>query len=138
MLRNISSRSTTIESDMAKQTGAVGKTREAIFKRAYFECEFCGRENFSFGFSIHHRKPRGMGGTKKKEINDATNLILLCGSGTTGCHGWVESHRQQSYESGLLVKQSDDPSKIPFIDRYGNKWQLYEDFSKKIAYIPET
>lgn len=54
-------------------------------------------------FSIHHRKPRGMGGSNSLDINIFPNLILLCGTGTTGCHGWVESHREQAYKEGLLI-----------------------------------
>lgn len=123
---------------MAKKTGPNNETRDAIYRRAFFECEFCGTESFSFGISIHHRKPRGMGGTKKKEINDPSNLLLLCGSGTTGCHGWIESHREQAYEMGLLVKQSDNPVEILIMDRSGNKWKLGDDFSKNISYTPDN
>ena len=123
---------------MAKKTGADSKTREAIFQRAYFECENCGVEKHTFGFSIHHRKPRGMGGTSKKEINNPSNLILLCGSGTTGCHGWVESNREKAYELGLLVKQSQNPADVIFHDMSGNKWQIDDHFRKQIAYIPST
>lgn len=37
--------------------------------------------------SLHHVYPRGQGGD-----DTAVNLIALCGSGTTGCHGRVEAH----------------------------------------------
>lgn len=127
----------TIEIYMGKKTGPTNETRHAIYQRAFFECEFCGQENFAHGISIHHRKPRGMGGTKKKEINDPSNLLLLCGSGTTGCHGWIESNREQAYEMGLLVRQSDNPLEISFLDKAGNKWKLANDFSKNIAYAPD-
>jgi len=122
---------------MSNKTGATGQTRTKIFQRAFFECENCGTTDFSFGISIHHRKPRGMGGTKKKEINDPTNLLLLCGSGTTGCHGWIESNRQQSYELGLLVKQSDEPADIPVVDKYENVWKLNKDFTKERHAFPK-
>jgi hypothetical protein len=54
--------------------------------------------------NIHHRLPRGAGGTNSK-----ANLLHLCGSGTTGCHGWVESHRKEAYELGLLLRRGENP-----------------------------
>lgn len=54
-------------------------------------------------WSVHHRRPRGSGGTSVPWINFPSNLILLCGSGTTGCHGWVESHRDEARALGFLV-----------------------------------
>lgn len=56
------------------------------------------------GWSIHHRVPRGAGGAKHVPwINLPANLLLLCGSGTTGCHGWIEKHRAESIEKGWLM-----------------------------------
>lgn len=60
-----------------------------------------------------------MGGSKDPAINLPSNLLFLCGSGTQGCHGWVESNRTQAYEDGLLVYRGDDPSEIPVVLRYG-------------------
>jgi hypothetical protein len=122
---------------MAKQTGASNAVRLRIIERAFFECENCGTNNFDFGISIHHRKPRGMGGTKKTEINDPSNLLLLCGSGTTGCHGWIESHRTESYEKGLLVKQNDNPEDVPVVDKYENVWKFNNDFTKERHAFPK-
>lgn len=33
-----------------------------------------------------------MGGTSKDSVAYAVNGVPLCGSGTTGCHGWCEAH----------------------------------------------
>jgi hypothetical protein len=60
-----------------------------------------------------------MGGSKDPVTNSPANLILLCGSGTDGCHGWVESYRTIAYEEGLLVHRWDDPQEIPVTLRYG-------------------
>lgn len=60
-----------------------------------------------------------MGGSHDPLINSPANILLLCGSGTEGCHGWVESNRHESYESGLLVHRNDDPSELPVTLRYG-------------------
>ena len=66
--------------------------------------------------SIHHRQARQMGGTKRAGINDPANLALLCGSGTTGCHGHVESFRTEAYEMGWLVHSWEDPAEVPWHD----------------------
>ena len=85
------------------------EAREAVQKRSHGMCERCG----GFGSNIHHRRPRGMGGTSTPE--DPTNLVMLCGSGTTGCHGWVESYRAKAWEQGWLVPRRDprEPTDVP-------------------------
>ena len=97
--------------------------REIVKARAGERCERCGT-NWSEFWSIHHRRPRGMGGSKRAEINSPANLILLCGSGTTGCHGWIESNRAQAYEDGLLVRSGVDPRSVPVRLRAGRVWLL--------------
>lgn len=54
-----------------------------------------------------------MGGTRKTDANSPANLILLCGSGTTGCHGHVETHREEACRAGWAVTQADDPGLVP-------------------------
>lgn len=89
-------------------------------------------------FSIHHRKPRGMGGSNSLDINIFPNLIVLCGTGTTGCHGWVESHREQAYEEGLLIHSGiGNPILTPALSGYRGSWidlttgKIYDaDFSE--------
>ena len=103
---------------MAKQR-MPASTVNAVKARSQGRCERCGKSE-SLRWSLHHRKPRGMGGSRDPMINSPANVILLCGSGTEGCHGWVESNRQECYESGLLVHRNDDPSEIPVTLRYGD------------------
>ena len=93
-------------------------TVRKIHERSQKRCERCGTDT-SLRWSIHHRKPRGMGGSKDPAINSPANLLFLCGSGTEGCHGWVESNRALAYEDGLLVHRIDDPEEIPVVLRYG-------------------
>lgn len=85
--------------------------RQLIYERAGRCCERCGRH--ALGGSIHHRRPRGMGGSRKAVTNSAVNGVLLCGSGTTGCHGEVEGNRLQAIADGWLVPQHADPTEIP-------------------------
>ena len=42
-----------------------------------------------------------MGGDR--HANTGANLVLMCGTGTTGCHGWAESNRAQAHDEGWLV-----------------------------------
>lgn len=65
-----------------------------------------------------------MGGSKDPKISEASNLLVICGSGTTGCHGYVESHRAEAYQNGWLVKRGFDPASVPFIDSQGFWWLL--------------
>ncbi len=55
--------------------------------------------------SIQHRRARGAGGTRLAEAHtNLANLLLLCGTGTTGCHGWVETQqRQLALQRGLWI-----------------------------------
>lgn len=50
------------------------------------KCQLCGKRRSE---SAHHVVPRGQGGDDIEE-----NLAMLCGSGTTGCHGEVEEKRE--------------------------------------------
>lgn len=54
-------------------------------------------------WSVHHRAPRSMGGTSRAWIDAPANLVIVCGSGTTGCHGAIESNRNASRYAGFLV-----------------------------------
>jgi hypothetical protein len=54
-----------------------------------------------------------MGGTNRPETNGAANLLLLCGSGTTGCHGALEANRAAAYDRGHLLGQTQEPAEVP-------------------------
>lgn len=79
------------------------KIRERVHSRDGRFCARCDRSIVDYPASIHHRFPRRMGGTKNPLSNDLRNLVTLCGSGTTGCHGWVESHRAEAVSQGWLI-----------------------------------
>lgn len=48
-----------------------------------------------------HRVARGRGGP-----DDLYNCVPLCGSGTTGCHGWAEHHPEEAQALRLDVPGS--------------------------------
>lgn len=95
--------------------------RDAVRERDGEACQLCGRPIGSQPYSIHHRRPRQMGGDRSAHTAD--NLVLLCGTGTTGCHGWIESHRQVGYQEGFLVHRWDDPASVP-VHRFRRSWAL--------------
>lgn len=51
-------------------------------------CRCCGTGD---GLTAHHLIPRSLGG-----IWTESNIVGLCGSGTTGCHGLVEARDRRA------------------------------------------
>lgn len=118
-----------------RSTGPSSTTVEAVLERAQWACELCSAEigdRRGEDYSVHHRRPRQMGGTRWAGSNSPSNLMLLCGSGTTGCHGVVESHRSGAVAAGWLVLSREDPATAPVLI-HRERWVLltadatYED-----------
>lgn len=82
-------------------TGPTKAERDAIVERDQYTCQRCYRSLPGEVYSIHHRVPRGRGGD-----NRMSNMVSLCGSGTTGCHGWIESNRIAATDLGWLISTS--------------------------------
>lgn len=101
-----------------KNIGPTQETRRIVFERDEGRCVRCGRHVTNWIYSIQHRRARGMGGSKDPSINRADNLILLCGDGVQGCHGWVETHREQSHDNGWSLPwwQSADTYPVTYWD----------------------
>lgn len=102
---------------MSKAKGVSADTALTVVQRDAWSCVCCGR-NISGGvrgvdWSIHHRIPRGMGGTRDARINSPANLLVLCGNGTAGCHGVVESLREAARSRGLILWRSQNPGEVP-------------------------
>lgn len=115
-----------------RYTGVPPEIRIAVLHRARYLCEVCGLGAAS---NLHHRKPRGMGGTRDDMINSPANLLGICGSGTTGCHGKIESYRRQSYDLGWLVRRWREPSEVPFLGPRDD-WYLLDDTGGKRRVSP--
>lgn len=72
--------------------------RELVYLRDGGVCVKCHRVDPIFGVNWDHRKNRSQGGKWA-----ASNGQTLCGSGTTGCHGFVTSHPREAVAEGWAV-----------------------------------
>jgi hypothetical protein len=85
---------------VVRYTGPDAAARALVAQRDGGRCVRCAAP----ATQIHHRRSRGMAGTSDAAINSPANLLTLCGSGTTGCHGWVESNRREAEIEGYIVR----------------------------------
>lgn len=83
--------------------------RDAVLERDGHACTRCAVAVTPSYYSLHHRRPRGMGGSRL--LHTMANLVTLCGSGLhgDGCHGEVESDREGSTRIGWLVPHGVRP-----------------------------
>jgi hypothetical protein len=96
------------------------KTRQVIRERAANRCELCGTP-VGIDAQIHHRKPRGMGGTKDPRSRSAANGLFV----HFRCHERIERNREESYAFGWLVLQTQDSHETPVRLHHG--WFLLND-----------
>lgn len=105
----------------------IDAARVLVYARDSHYCQMCGRSVVDFPSSVHHRINRGSGGSAKLER--ASLLIRLCGTGTTGCHGWITE--EPGYGAGLgyvlpKLNPNIDPTQEPILTHeYG--WVLLDD-----------
>lgn len=112
-----------------RRTGPSPATRELVYARARFACEVCGDDRGPF--EVHHRRPRGAGGTRRVDTNSPSNLLLLC----LYDHGVTESYRALARADGRLVSQYHDPAETPV--RLRGRW-LYLTPDGRYAPAPNT
>lgn len=83
-------------------------TVQAIWDRDKGCCAWCGTPitgERGVNWSVHHREPRGMGGTTSGYVGRPSNGVLLHGTGTDGCHGYIEQNRDEADDKGFLVSR---------------------------------
>ena len=86
-------------------------TVQLVVARAQAHCERCGtflRGERGVDWSIHHRKKRSQRGP-----NAPSNLLALCGDGSSLCHGWVTEHPELAAMEGTHVKPWKNPLLVP-------------------------
>lgn len=109
---------------MSRLTGFSPKVRHLIKERAgldgeYVCCEYCGfwqRE-----ITLHHRRARGAGGSRRDDTNTASNGVAVCPLD----HARIESRRAESLSTGWLVRQTQSPALVPIL--LGGRFVLLSD-----------
>lgn len=106
-------------------SGIPQAVRDAVHVRDGGHCVRCGAWLANVPSSIQHRLPRGRRGGSR-----LSNLLHICGTATTGCHGEVESERAQAYDDGYSLHngtEGDHPEAVPVLTYLG--WRHYMDNS---------
>lgn len=111
-----------------KPTKAQGREAyEIVTARDEGRCQKCQRIG---QVTRDHRLNRSQGGR-----TTPANLQLLCGSGTTGCHGEVTHDLDMALREGWRVPAWADPLRWParrwfrndFVFTFREGWALYDD-----------
>ena len=92
------------------------KVRREVIARDHSLCGWCGLyvDTRSDWYSLQHRRARAAGGSKRLDTNLHGNLVLMCGTGTTGCHGYVEDHPLEAMTRGFNIPGNwTDPALAP-------------------------
>ena len=99
-------------------TGFSKTVRHIVENRANGFCERCG---VNAPNQIHHRRPRGMGGSQADDTNLAYNALAVC----TTCHSEIESDRSDALRFGWLVRQGVNPREVAVFRR--GQWVFLSD-----------
>lgn len=89
-------------------TGPDQATVDLVLERDCLSCVLCGDQLLGergFGWSIHHRKLRSQGGD-----NRLSNLVAVCGHGTSGCHRVIHHRVAKALQGGWLLKSTAEPA----------------------------
>ena len=109
---------------MSRKTGPSQAQADLVSARAAGSCE----ATFAYDCNgraeqMHHRRARGMGGTKRSDANSPANLVHIC----SVCHAAIESHRKSARDRGFLISQHNaSPASHIGVWRRG-VWVLLDD-----------
>lgn len=114
-----------------REAGAVripDRLRATVTIRDRYACVVCGTSIVNQPGSVQPRQFRGRGGARRNRTGPGpARFIVVCGTATSGCRGWVETNRDQARESGWLVPAWRDPREIPVLYRDGKLYYLDTD-----------
>ena len=108
-------------------SGFTPALKAEIRERDGYQCQHCGR-GVNPG-EVHHRRPRGMGGSKNPNANAPSRLVLLCGDS----HRWIEANREEARSQGFLLGPGDDAEEIPILAFDGVRYVLRDDLTRTPA-----
>lgn len=95
--------------------------RARLMARSGGFCEVRAAGCWDEASQAHHRRPRGLGGSKNPATGQASNGLMVC----LPCHSHAESNRAEALDRGWLVRQGADPAAVP-VYRY-RRWVLLDD-----------
>jgi hypothetical protein len=81
------------------------RARQLVRARSGRVCEGCSQARAT---NWAHRVGRGQLGPWCP-----TNGLDLCGSGTTGCHGWATANPKAARAKGWVLRSTDQPGELP-------------------------
>ena len=112
---------------MSEQTFDFEETKIICMGREQHRCLKCGlylRAGQWPGYSCHHRANRRTADPQWR--HSPANCVELCGTGTTGCHGWAHQHPEEANRLGYHLTWGQDPHTTPILDWRG-RWLLLDD-----------
>lgn len=89
-------------------------------------CEKCGAAS---PLTRQHLVKRSHGGGW-----DPRNIVILCGSGTTGCHGWAEGNPVEAQAAGWAYESTEELGVRPITHRFLG--QVWLDVQGNYSYSP--
>lgn len=106
--------------DMSRPTGFPPKVKKLIAERASATgdaadayCEVWEVCHGARSGPAHHRRPRGQGGSRRRDTNLPSNGLSCC----PRCHDWIENHRDEAKKHGWLLEQHQSPAEVPVLRR---------------------
>ena len=94
-----------------------------IEARSDCQCEVWVRCVAGLMEAKHHRRVKGIGGSRMPETQAASNGISVCNA----CHRFIHEHPVWATENGFLVSQWRMPVEMPVLWRC-DQWRLLDDF----------
>ena len=90
--------------------------RQLVQGRAFGRCERCLKTTLCG--HLHHRRPKGLGGSKAPDRHDVSNLVYLCPED----HSWAHGNPLEAIAAGYLVPRSSglSPLLVPIKDLSGH------------------
>ena len=89
------------------------ESKRIALQRQGWHCLRCGTNihdpSLWPGRSGHHRQLRRRADPAVRDL--PCNIVELCGSGTTGCHGWAHAHPAEAERFGYIIPSWRDPLK---------------------------
>lgn len=105
---------------MSRPTGFPPKVKKLIAERASATgdaadayCEVWEVCHGARSGPAHHRRPRGQGGSRRRDTNLPSNGLSCC----PACHDWIESNRDEAKKHGWLLEQHQSPAEVPVLRR---------------------